>query len=100
MAPESRPLVAAIHIASGLIEEMTEAGAGRPPTGSNVDSSARIDVSFLREAGLEEVFKKSRVEAEKLLGGVAERTLSWLASASLKESVDADCHGLRRSYCP
>jgi hypothetical protein len=74
VAPESRPLVAAIHIASGLIDEMTEAGGAQPPPGSNVDSSSRIDVSFLREAGLEEVFKKSRAEAEKLLGGVAERS--------------------------
>ena len=73
MAPESRPLVAAIHIASGLIEEMTEADDAQRPRGTDVDSSARIDVSFLREAGLEEVFKKSRAEAEKLLGGVAER---------------------------
>jgi HD-like signal output (HDOD) protein len=70
VAPESRPLVAAVHIASGLIEEMTE-GNGAP---NLTDSSARIDVSFLREAGLEDLFKKSRTEAEKLLGGVAERS--------------------------
>ena len=67
VAPESRPLVAAIHIASGLIEEMTESDATQRTSGSNIDSSGRIDVSFLREAGLEEVFKKSRGEAEKLL---------------------------------
>jgi HD-like signal output (HDOD) protein len=70
VAPESRPLVAAVHIASGLIEEMTEGDAQRA-SGASIDSSARIDVSFLREAGLEEVFKKGRGEAEKLLGGVA-----------------------------
>jgi HD-like signal output (HDOD) protein len=74
VAPESRPLVAAIHIASGLIEEMTEGNSAQCLGGTNPDSSARIDVSFLREAGLEEVFKKSRAEAEKLLGGVAERS--------------------------
>ena len=70
VAPESRPLVAAVHIASGLIEEMTESGAQRV-SGAGIDSSARIDVSFLREAGLEEVFKKSRSEAEKLIGKTA-----------------------------
>ena len=43
------------------------------PTGSDIDSSARIDVSFLREAGLEEAFKKSRAEAEKLLGANGRR---------------------------
>jgi HD-like signal output (HDOD) protein len=74
VAPESRPLVAAIHIASGLVEEMTEGNSAQCLGGTNPDSSARIDVSFLREAGLEEVFKKSRAEAEKLLGGVAERS--------------------------
>jgi HD-like signal output (HDOD) protein len=74
VAPESRPLVAAIHIASGLIEEMTETDAAQRTSGGNIDSSGRIDVSFLREAGLEESFKKSRAEAEKLLGGVADRS--------------------------
>ena len=74
VAPESRPLVAAVHIASGLIEEMTETDVAKLAAGGNIDSSARIDVSFLRDAGLEEVFKKSRAEAEKLLGGVAERS--------------------------
>jgi HD-like signal output (HDOD) protein len=72
VAPESRPLVAAVHIASGLIEEMTEGNSAEILGGTNGDSSARIDVSFLRDAGLEEVFKKSRAEAEKLLGKVAE----------------------------
>ena len=67
VAPESRPLVSAIHIASGLIEEMTESDATQRAGGANIDSSGRIDVSFLREAGLEEAFKKSRGEAEKLL---------------------------------
>jgi len=65
VAPESRPLVTAIHIASGLIEEMTESDASQ--RSGDIDSSGRIDVSFLREAGLEEAFKKSRGEAEKLL---------------------------------
>jgi HD-like signal output (HDOD) protein len=65
VAPESRPLVAAIHMASGLIEEMTECDATQ--RSGDIDSSGRIDVSFLREAGLEEAFKKSRSEAEKLL---------------------------------
>ena len=73
VAPESRPLVAAIHIASGLIEEMTESDAAQRSPGSNLDSSGRIDVSFLREAGLEEAFKKNRADAEKLLGNVTER---------------------------
>jgi HD-like signal output (HDOD) protein/CheY-like chemotaxis protein len=62
VAPESRPLVTAIHIASGLIEEMTETDASQ--RSGDIDSSGRIDVSFLREAGLEEAFKKSRGEAE------------------------------------
>jgi HD-like signal output (HDOD) protein len=70
VAPEARALVAAVHIASGMIEEMTEGGQHRAP-GSDLDSSARIDVSFLREAGLEDSVKKCREEAEKLLGGVA-----------------------------
>ena len=69
-APESRPLVAAVHIASGLIEEMTEGGA-QNMSAAGSDNSARIDVSFLREAGLEEVFKKGRGEAEKLIGKTA-----------------------------
>jgi HD-like signal output (HDOD) protein len=73
VAPESRQLVAAIHIASGLIEEMTEADAAQRAPGTNIDSSGRIDVSFLRDAGLEESFKKSRAEAEKLLGKVADQ---------------------------
>jgi hypothetical protein len=68
VAPESRALVAAVHIASGLIEEMTEADSQQRPEGAHLDSSGRIDVSFLREAGLEEAFKKSRAEAEKILG--------------------------------
>ena len=65
--------MAAIHIASGLIEEMTEADAAQRAPGTNIDSSGRIDVSFLRDAGLEESFKKSRAEAEKLLGKVADQ---------------------------
>ena len=52
---------------SGLIEEMTESDASQRTGGPSIDSSGRIDVSFLRDAGLEEVFKKSRGEAEKLL---------------------------------
>jgi hypothetical protein len=63
--------VGAIHIASGIVEEMTEGDAESRPAGANIDSSGRIDVSFLREAGLEEAFKKSRLEAETLLGKVA-----------------------------
>jgi hypothetical protein len=55
-----------VHIASGLIDEMMEGVT--PPTEVSTDNSARIDVSFLREAGLEEVFKKGRGEAEKLVG--------------------------------
>jgi hypothetical protein len=46
---------------------MTEGDGSQRLGGTAIDSSARIDVSFLREAGLEEVFKKSRGEAEKLL---------------------------------
>ena len=72
VAPESRALVAAVHIASGLVEEMTEADSLQRPEGAHLDSSGRIDVAFLREAGLEETFKKSRAEAEKILGKVAE----------------------------
>jgi HD-like signal output (HDOD) protein len=48
VAPESRPLVAAVHIASGLVEEMTEGDGAQLLGGTSVDSSARIDVSFLR----------------------------------------------------
>jgi len=73
VAPESRPLVAAVHIASGLVEEMTDAGAKGPAGGVSIDSSARIDVSFLRDAGLEEAFKKNRADAEAVIGKVAER---------------------------
>jgi hypothetical protein len=72
VTPESRPLVAAIHIASGLIEEMTEGNSAECLGGTNADSSARIDVSFLREAGLEEAFKKNRADAEKIVGKVTE----------------------------
>ena len=71
VAPESRALVAAVHIASGLVEEMTEADTQSRPAGANIDSSGRIDVSFLREAGLEEAFKKNRAEAEKLISNTA-----------------------------
>ncbi len=52
VAPESRALVAAVHIASGLVEEMTDPEAQMKAASANIDSSARIDVSFLREAGL------------------------------------------------
>jgi hypothetical protein len=52
---------------------MTDAAAGAQPAAPGIDSSARIDVSFLRDAGLEEAFKKSRAEAEKLLGKVADQ---------------------------
>jgi hypothetical protein len=59
--------VTAIHIASGLVEEMTDSHDMKRPTGTSIDSSARIDVSFLREAGFEESFKKSRAVAEALI---------------------------------
>jgi HD-like signal output (HDOD) protein len=72
VAPESRPLVAAVHIASGLVEEMTAADSEQRAPGVHLDSSGRIDASFLREAGLEEAFKKNRAEAEKLLGKVSD----------------------------
>ena len=70
VAPESRALVAAVHMASGVVEEMTEA-EGAPPSDSDIESSARINVKFLREAGLEEALRKSRAEAEDTarLGG-------------------------------
>jgi hypothetical protein len=32
-----------------------------------------VDASFLRDAGLEEQFKKSREEAQKIIGNVADR---------------------------
>ena len=70
--PESRPLVAAVHIASGLVEEMTATDAQRAG-GQPLDSSGLIDASFLRDAGLEESFKKSRETAQALIGGVADR---------------------------
>jgi HD-like signal output (HDOD) protein len=74
VAPESRPLVVAVHVASGLVEEMTDPDVKAPPGGVHPDSSARIDVTFLREAGLEEAFKKNRVEAEKIVGVVGDRS--------------------------
>jgi hypothetical protein len=46
---------------------MMDVDAGSRPSGDAIDSSGRIDVSFLREAGFEEVFKKGRVEAELLI---------------------------------
>ena len=72
VTPESRPLVAAVHIASGLVEEMTATDTGR--SGGPADSSGLFDVTFLRDAGLEESFKKSRETAEKIIGGVADRS--------------------------
>ncbi|MES1263096.1 MAG: hypothetical protein ABUL69_01990, partial [Peristeroidobacter soli] len=60
-------------IASGLVEEMTAIDAQRS-SGPGVASSGIIDVSFLRDAGLEEAFKKSRETAQTIIGGVAERT--------------------------
>jgi HD-like signal output (HDOD) protein len=71
--PESRALVGAIHIASGLVEEMTETDDSKRAAGTGGDSSARIDVTFLREAGLEESYKKNRGDAEALLGSMAKR---------------------------
>jgi HD-like signal output (HDOD) protein len=73
VAPESRALVGAIHIASGLVEEMTDADQAKMAARPGLDSSARIDATFIREAGLEEVYKKSRNEAEALLNNVAKR---------------------------
>jgi len=69
VAPEARALVTAVHMASGLVEEMTDSHG--TPAGTPIDSSARIDVSFLREAGLEEAFKKSRTVAEALIAKTA-----------------------------
>ncbi len=66
VAPEARALVAAVHMASGVVEEMTEA-EGAPPSDADIENSARINVKFLREAGLHEAFMKSRAEAEALL---------------------------------
>jgi HD-like signal output (HDOD) protein len=70
VAPEARALVAAIHIASGLVDEMTETDAASR-VNHNIDSTGRIDAAFLRAAGLEETMKKNRAEAETLLGKVA-----------------------------
>jgi HD-like signal output (HDOD) protein len=69
--PESRALVGAVHIASGIVDQMMDADAGARPSGDAIDSSGRIDVSFLREAGFEEVFKKGRVEAGLLIDKAA-----------------------------
>jgi HD-like signal output (HDOD) protein len=71
--PESRPLVCAVHIASGLVDEMTDAAQASVATTPGLDNSARIDATFLREAGLEDVLKKGRGEASKLLDNVANR---------------------------
>ena len=68
--PQSRARVAAVHSPSGVDEERTEA-EGAPPTHRHIESSARINVKFLREAGLEEALRKSRAEAEILLGTIA-----------------------------
>ena len=59
-------------MASGVVEEMTES-EGVTPTDSDIESSARINVKFLREAGLEEALRKSRAEAEVLLGTVVKK---------------------------
>ena len=59
-------------MASGVVEEMTD---GRTATSAHRRGHrelGRIDVKFLREAGLEEALKKSRAEAEMLLGKVSE----------------------------
>ena len=71
VAPESRPLVAAVHIASGLVEEMSDSDKTRLAADHGLDSSALIDATFVREAGLEEMYNKSRLEAETLLNNVA-----------------------------
>jgi HD-like signal output (HDOD) protein len=66
VAPEARALVTAVHMASGVVEEMTESDTR--PSDSDIETSARINVKFLREAGLQEALHKSRTEAEALLG--------------------------------
>ncbi len=71
IAPEARALVAAIHIASGLVDEMTETDAAQ--RSSTLDSTGRIDASFLRAAGMEESMPKFRGEALALINGVAKR---------------------------
>ena len=73
VAPESRALVCAIHIASGLVDEMTDTAQANVAATPGLDSSARIDATFLREAGLEDVLKKGRGEAAKLIDNVANR---------------------------
>src|SRR6185369_4899721 len=74
VAPESRALVAAVHIASGLVDELLDPVSNAKDAAAGIDSSARIDVAFLREAGLEEAFKKNRAEAEKIVGKVSENS--------------------------
>ena len=71
MAPESRALVCAINIASGLVDEMTDTAQASVAATPGLDNSARIDATFLREAGLEDVLKKGRSEASKLIDKVA-----------------------------
>jgi len=73
VAPESRALVGAIHIASGLVDEMTDDAKASVAATPGLDNSARIDATFLREAGLEDVLKKGRGEAAKLIDNVAAR---------------------------
>jgi hypothetical protein len=60
-------------MASGVVEEMTDA-EGATPTDSDIENSARINVKFLREAGLEEALRKSRAEAETLLGAMKKQS--------------------------
>jgi HD-like signal output (HDOD) protein len=71
VAPESRALVGAIHIASGLVDDMTDGQKAQIAATPGLDSSARIDAAFLREAGLEDVLKRGRSEASKLIDKVA-----------------------------
>ncbi|MES1263893.1 MAG: hypothetical protein ABUL69_06020, partial [Peristeroidobacter soli] len=71
--PESRPLVAAVHIASGLVDVMTATDGEKRTSGPGIAGSGIIDASFLRDAGLEEAFKKNRETAQSIIGGVADR---------------------------
>ena len=57
---------------AALDREMTATDAQRA-NGNAIASSGIIDASFLRDAGLEEQFKKNRETAQTVLGGVADR---------------------------
>jgi hypothetical protein len=95
VAPESRPLVAAIHIASGLIEEMTDSDAPSAPR-ADIDSSGRIDVSFLREAGSRSASRRAAAKPKSCSPRPPERIASTpsLKEASMQNRKIArwDCH--------